>query len=62
MARTSSEPLTARLGRAAATPEDLSFSGEYVAIDDEGFTSTESFDNIPGAGYVARITLTEIDG
>ena len=43
--------------------EDISFSGEYLSIDlPDGFTSTESFDNMPGATYLARITLTENDG
>jgi uncharacterized protein YndB with AHSA1/START domain len=43
--------------------DDISFSGEYLAIDlPNGFTSTESFDNMPGATYRAEITLTETDG
>ncbi len=43
--------------------DDISFSGEYLSIDlPDGFTSTESFDNMPGATYTVRITLTEQDG
>ncbi len=43
--------------------DDISFSGEYLSIDlPDGFTSTESFDNMPGATYVVTITLSETDG
>ena len=43
--------------------DDHSFSGEYLSIDlPNGFTSTESYDNMPGASYQATITLTETDG
>ena len=43
--------------------DDISFSGEYLSIDlPDGFTCTESFDNMPGATYRARITLVERDG
>ena len=43
--------------------EDHSFSGKYVSIDlPDGFTSTEGYDNMPGATYLVRITLVEEDG
>ncbi len=43
--------------------EDHSFSGEYLEIDaPNGFVSTERYDNMPGAEYVATITLEESDG
>ena len=43
--------------------DNHSFSGEYLSIDfPNGFTSTESYDNMPGASYQAAITLTETDG
>ncbi|HSU36995.1 MAG TPA: SRPBCC family protein [Propionibacteriaceae bacterium] len=43
--------------------DDISFSGEYLEIDaPDRFVSTESFDNMPGASYVATVTLSEADG
>jgi uncharacterized protein YndB with AHSA1/START domain len=42
--------------------DDDSFSGEYLEVTPDGFLSTESYDNMPGAVYQARITLTEADG
>ena len=43
--------------------DDISFSGEYLEIDTpDRFVSTESFDNMPGASYVATVTLSETDG
>ena len=43
--------------------DDISFSGEYLEIDTpDRFVSTESFDNMPGASYVATVTLSEAEG
>jgi uncharacterized protein YndB with AHSA1/START domain len=43
--------------------DDVSFSGEYLEIDaPDRFVSTESFDNMPGASYVATVTLSETGG
>lgn len=40
-----------------------SFSGSYVKIDaPHRLVSTEGYDNVPGAEYVASLTLEEVDG
>ena len=42
---------------------DHSFSGEYQELDPPvRLVSTESYDNMPGATYLATMTLTESDG
>ena len=42
---------------------DHSFSGEYREIEPPSrLVSTESYDNMPGATYLATVTLTERDG
>lgn len=40
-----------------------SFSGTYLEIDaPQRLVSTEGYDNVPGAEYVATLTLEEADG
>ncbi len=43
--------------------EDHSFSGEYLEIDAPNrVVNTERYDNMPGAEYVATVTLDESEG
>ena len=43
--------------------DDHSFSGEYLEIDaPTRIVNTERYDNMPGAEYVATLTLDEADG
>jgi uncharacterized protein YndB with AHSA1/START domain len=42
--------------------ENHSFSGEYLEIDAPSrIVSTEGYDNLPGASYVASVTLEETE-
>jgi uncharacterized protein YndB with AHSA1/START domain len=42
---------------------DHSFSGEYREVEPPTrLVSTESYDNMPGASYLATVTLSEEDG